>query len=113
VLSRVLAQHGCVDRGDLALEAFLSPCAGRLLLRRQTERVEILTRDPVVLGDPVCAGELVGEVEGPRLGPGYARSAEDVRAETDAAHHLDPARDADVDRVRGDQPGDEVVGLLG
>ena len=35
-----------------------------------------------------------------------------VGAETDAAHRLDAARDADVDGARGDQAGDQIVGLL-
>ena len=35
-----------------------------------------------------------------------------VGAQADAAHRLDPASDADVDRARRDQPGDEAVGLL-
>ncbi len=35
-----------------------------------------------------------------------------VGAESDAAHRLDAAGDADVDRARGDQPGDQPVGLL-
>ena len=35
-----------------------------------------------------------------------------VGAQADAAHRLDTAGDADVDGARGDQAGDQVVGLL-
>jgi hypothetical protein len=36
-----------------------------------------------------------------------------VLTQPDPAHRLDPAREADIDGVGGDQAGDEVVGLLG
>ena len=36
-----------------------------------------------------------------------------VGAEADPAHRLDTAGDADVDGAGRDQPGDQVVGLLG
>ena len=62
--------------------------------------------------DAIRAGELVRQVHVPAVRARDAGSAEHGGAESDPAHHLDPARDAGVDGAGGDEPGDEVVGLL-
>ena len=75
------------------------------------ELVDVLAGDAAALGDPLGGGELVGQVDVPRLGAPVAVRTR-VGAEADAAHRLDAAGDADVDGAGGDQAGDQVVGLL-
>ena len=107
----VLVEHRCLDRADLAVEPALGPGLLGLSLRLEPELVDVLAGDAAPLGDPLGGGELVGQVDVPRLGAPLAVRA-GVRAQPDAAHRLDAARDTDVDRAGRDQPGDEVVGLL-
>ena len=83
-----------------------------LALGAEAERVDVVAGDAAALGDPLGGGELVGQIDVPRLGPQDAAVGTRVGAEADAAHRLDSARDADVDGTRRDQAGDEAVGLL-
>ena len=78
----------------------------------QAERVDILAGDAASLGDPLGGLELVGHVDVPRLRADGRAVRTRVGAQSHPAHRLDATRDADVDRAGGDQPGDEVVGLL-
>src|SRR5581483_38836 len=73
--------------------------------------VDVVAGDAAPLRDALGGGELVGQIDVPRLRAPVAVRA-GVRAQPDAAHRLDAARDADVDRPGGDQPGDQMVGLL-
>ena len=108
----VLVEHRRGDAADLPVEPALGPRLLGLLLRGEAERVDVLAGDAAALGDPLRGGELVGQVDVPRRGPQDAAIRSGVGAEPDAAHRLDAARDADVDGARGDQAGDESVGLL-
>ncbi len=108
----VVTDHGGLDGEDLAVEAAFGPRPGGVLLRLETELVDVGPGDPVFLGDPFGRAELVGHVPGEVVGTGpAARAARWPRA--DAAHGLDPAPDADIDGAGSDQVGHEVVGLLG
>jgi hypothetical protein len=75
--------------------------------------VQILAGDAAALGDAFGGGELIGHVDVPGLGADLRTIRAGVGAEPDPAHRLDTARDADVDGAGGDQPCDQVVGLLG
>ena len=108
----VLVEHRRLDAADLAVEAALGPGPLGLALRVETELVDLLASDAAALGDSLGGGELVGQVDVPRRGPQDAAVRTGVGAQTDAAHRLDAARDADVDGTGGDQPGDQSVGLL-
>ena len=67
----VVAEHGRVDRQDLALEAALVARARGLLLRGEAEAVDLLARDAAVLRDPLGRAELIGRrVPGPVGGHG-------------------------------------------
>jgi hypothetical protein len=74
--------------------------------------VDLLAGDAAALRDALGGGELVGQVDVPRCGPQNAAIGACVRAEADAAHRLDAARDADVDGTRRDEAGDQAVRLL-
>src|SRR6185437_3271588 len=108
----VLVERRGFDRGDLAVESALVPGLLGLGLRVKAELVDVLAGDATPLGDPLCGGELVGQVDVPRRGPQDAAVGAGVGAEPDAAHGLDPAGDDDVDGTRRDQAGHQAVGLL-
>ena len=108
----VLVEHRRLDAADLTVEAALGPGLLGLALRVEPELVDLLAGDAAALGDPLGGGELVGQVDVPRRGPQDAAVRTGVGAQADAAHRLDAARDADIDGTRGDQAGDEAVGLL-
>src|SRR5277367_3857781 len=108
----VLVEHRRLDAADLAVEAALGPRLLGLALRVEPELVDLLAGDAAALGDPLGGGELIGQVDVPRRGPQDAAVRADVGAQADAAHRRDAGRDADVDGPRGDQAGDEAVGLL-
>lgn len=111
--SLVLVENRRLDRGDLAVEAVLVPGPLGPLLGQEPEVVEILASDAAAFGNPLGGGELIGHVDVPRGGADQRAVRAGVGAEPDAAHGLDTAGDADVDRAGRDQPGDQVVGLLG
>ena len=108
----LLVEHRRLDRRDLPVETALVPRPLGAQLRLESEGVDVLAGDAAALGDPLGGGELVGQVDVPRLGPQDAAVGTRVGAESDAAHRLDAARDADVDGTGRDQAGDEAVGLL-
>ena len=108
----VLIENRRLDRADLAVEPALGPRLLGLALRVEAELVDVLAGDAAALGDPLGGGELVGQVDVPRLRPDDAAVGPGVGAEADAAHRLDAAGDADVDGARRDQARDQSVGLL-
>ncbi len=108
----VVVEDRRLDRADLAVEPALGPRLLGLALRVETELVDLLAGDAAALGDPLGGGELVGQVDVPRLGTDDAAIGARIGAETDAAHRLDAAGDADVDGARRDQARDQPVGLL-
>jgi hypothetical protein len=99
--------------GDLPVEPVLVPGPLGALLGQEPEVVQILAGDAAALGDAFGGGELIGHVDVPGLGADLRTIRAGVGAEPDPAHRLDTARDADVDGAGGDQPCDQVVGLLG
>ena len=105
--------HRRLDGHDLPFEAALGHGHGRLALGLEAQPVDVVTGDPVLLGDPLGRAELVGHVPGELLRTRPARAVEGVGPEADPAHGLDAAGDAGVDGVGADEVGDEVVGLLG
>ena len=111
--SLVLVEHRRLDRGDLAVEAVLVPGPLGSLLRQEAQMVEVLASDAAALGDSLGGGELVGHVDVPRRRADQRAVRACVGAEADAAHRLDTAGNADVDRAGRDQAGDQMVGLLG
>jgi hypothetical protein len=108
----VLVEHRRLDATDLPVEAALDPGLLGLALRVEAELVDLLAADAAPLGDPLRGGELVGQVDVPRRRPQDAAIGARVGAEADTAHRLDAAGDPDVDGARGDQSGDQPVGLL-
>ena len=109
----VRVQHRRLDRHDLAVEVPACPGGGRVALRAQAERVQVGPGQAAPLRDPLGRDELVGHVDRPRRRARACPAGHGAGAERHPAHRLDAARDADVDRVGGDQPGDQMGGLLG
>jgi hypothetical protein len=105
-------EHGCADRHDLAIEASLAPGAIGVLLAEETEAIGVLTRDPVLLGDALGALELRGRLVVLHVRRGQRRAALHVRAEGNARHHLDAAREHDVLDAGADHRGGERGRLL-
>src|SRR3984957_15401009 len=108
----VLVEHRRLDAADLAIEAAFGPGLLGLALRVEPELVDLLASDAAALGDPLGGGELIGQVDVPRGRAQDAAIRTGVGAQADTAHRLDATRDADVDGPRGDQTGDQAVGLL-
>ncbi len=80
---------------------------------RRARPSHVLARDAALFGDALGRRELIERrVPGPVGGLEEARAVDHVGAEADVAHHLDAARDADVDAAGPDQRVHEVVGLL-
>src|SRR5581483_2155046 len=75
------------------------------------ELVDVSSTDAAPLGDPLGGLELVGQIDVPRLGSPVALRAR-ISAEPDPAHRFDAAGNADVDGTRGDEPRDQMIGLL-
>src|SRR5205823_5873255 len=86
---------------------------GRPLLGDQAERVDVLAGQAPVAGDAFGRLELVGQVDVPLVGPGFAGAVLGAAAQRHPGHRLDAAADADVDHTGRDHVGDHVVGLLG
>src|SRR5271166_6891466 len=107
----LLVEHRRLDRRDFPLETALVPGPLGAYLRLEPERIDVVTRDAASLGDPLGGLELVGQVDVPRCGAPVALRTR-VSTQPHPAHRLDAAGDADVDGADGDQPGDQVVGLL-
>ena len=108
----VLVNDRSLDRRDLAVEPVLVPGPLGLLLRDQSEVVQVGAGDAAALGDSLGSGELVGHVEIPGFRPDDRAVRAGVGTQADPAHRLDPAGDADVDGARGNQSRYQVVGLL-
>ena len=108
----LLIEHRRLDRADLPVEPALGPGLLGLLLGGQAERVDVLAGDAAALGDPLGGLELVGHVDIPGLRADRSAVRTRVRAQPDAAHRLDAARDADIDGAGRDTAGDQMVGLL-
>ena len=107
------AEHGRLDRQDLALEASLRDRLRRLLLRREREAIDVLARDAAILRDPLGRLELRRRlIPRPVRRLEKAGAVDHVRTQADVAHHLDPAGDADVDAARLNQRVHQVVRLL-
>ncbi len=98
---------------DLPGEPILGHRHRCLLLRGQSEPIDVLAGDPVLLCDPLRRCELIGHVVGQVRGDRAPDAGTDVGTQGDPAHRLHAAGDAHVDRIGGDQVVDEVVGLLG
>src|ERR1019366_5192110 len=83
-------------------------------LRSEAPPVEVFAGDAPPIGDALRGAELpVGRVVvGPRIGLVVPGTVDHVGTQRDVAHLLHAAGDPDLDAVRGDEPGDEVVGLL-
>ncbi len=103
---------GRLEAQDLAVESTLVPCLAGVALTALAERVDVGARDAAAFGDPFGGLELVRHVDVPRIRVVRTGIGADVRAERNDRHRLHPAGDADVDRVGGDEPGDQMVGLL-
>ena len=110
----VLADVGRVDRDDLALEPALGPRPLRAHLRLEAELVGVGAGDAPLVGDALGAFELRRElvVLAVRRGGRSPEVAAGRRAERDAAHRLDAARQRDVDHARLHERGREVGRLL-
>src|ERR1700722_15959819 len=108
----VLVEHWGLDAADLTVEAAFGPGLLGLALRVEPELVDLLAGDAAALGDPRGGGELIGQVDVPRGRAQDAAIRSGVGAQADAAHRLDATRDPDVNGPRGNQAGDEAVGLL-
>lgn len=103
---------GCFEGEDFTVEASLVPRLACPLLAAHTEFVDVGAGDATSLRDPLGGRELIGHLHLPRrgvVGPGFGA---DVGAERGLRHHLDPAGDADLDGVGGDESRDQMVGLL-
>src|SRR5215813_752606 len=102
-----------LDGHYLPVEAGFGPGRRRLALRGHPECVCLIAGYAAHPGDPLGSLELVGRVVRPVIPPRPARAGTDVGPERHAAHGLDAASDADVDRACCDQARHEVIGLLG
>jgi hypothetical protein len=108
----LLVEHRRLDRADLAVEPALGPRLLGPALRLEAPLVDVLAGDAAALGDPLGRGELVGRSMSHDEGRSTERSGPALAPSPIDAHRLDAARDADVDRTGGDEPGDQVIGLL-
>ena len=101
-----------LDRNDLPVEAALRPRGPGQRLGPQAERVGLLAGQAAAYRDALGADVLVRQVDVPRRGPRRADVRADRGPQRDPAHRLDPAGDPDADRVRRDEAGHQVGGLL-
>src|SRR5581483_9277092 len=108
-----LVDHGRRDRNDLAVEAALGPGAVRLLLALKPEAIGVLARDAVLLRDALRALELRRRLVVVDVALRERRAALHVRAERDARHHLEAAREHHVLDSGADHRGRERGRLLG
>ena len=103
---------GRLHRDDRPVEAAFRPRLRCALLRAQTERVEILTRESTPTGDSVGTLELCRNVHGPARRLGAADIALDVRQQRNPGHRLDAARQTGVDDTGRDLCRDQLHRLL-